>query len=180
MGSLCSIVSWSPLVSKVLIRSIMRLLVILLVVSFTIAAAKKGKGKGKPSGGKGAKAGSCLPMAEQTMLKICGAGTELSERATAAWQTCGGENSQMTSSGRTLDILEMRAKKPKGKGKGKKPSKCPKPAEIMEYAAEKFAGEICFFQELGWLDSDMNSDQAKILGDINTLPNEISKALTGT
>merc|ERR1712215_591247 len=108
MGSLCSIVSWSPLVSKVLIRSIMRLLVILLVVSFTIAAAKKGKGKGK------------------------------------------------------------------------KPSKCPKPAEIMEYAAEKFAGEICFLQELGWLDSDMNSDDAKILGDINTLPNEISKALTGT
>jgi len=156
----------------------MRFLVLLLVVSFTIAAAKKGKGKGK-SGGKGSKVGSCLPMAEETMLKICGDGTELSDRAAAAWQTCGGETPQTRSSGRTLDIMEMRAKRPKGKGKGKNPSKCPKPAEIMDYAADKYAGEICFFQELGWLDNDMNSDDAKILKDINTLPRLISEALTG-
>ena len=40
-------------------------------------------------------------------------------------------------------------------------------------------GEICVFQELGWMDSDMNEMEEVIQADIDTLPNEIAEALKG-
>ena len=35
------------------------------------------------------------------------------------------------------------------------------------------------YSGMGWLDNDMNADEAVILEDIATLPNEISEALSG-
>ena len=40
-------------------------------------------------------------------------------------------------------------------------------------------GEICVFQELGWMDSDMNEMEEVIQADIDTLPLEIAEALKG-
>ena len=40
-------------------------------------------------------------------------------------------------------------------------------------------GEICVFQELGWMDSDMNEMEEVIQADIDTLPTEIAEALNG-
>merc|ERR1719431_1148089 len=81
------------------------------------------------------------------------------------------------------DMAETRAKKGNGKGKGKgkpsKPSKCPSVKKLEAMAMEKYAGEICVFQELGWMDSDMNEMKEVIQADIDTLPNEISEALKG-
>ena len=49
----------------------------------------------------------------------------------------------------------------------------------MDMAAEEYAGEICVFTELGWLDNDMVSDDELIQADIETLPSEIGEALGG-
>merc|ERR1719342_115047 len=71
-------------------------------------------------------------------------------------------------------------KKPnKGKGKGKGKDKCPTVDDIEEWAMEEYAGEICVFQELGWMDSDMNEMEEVIQADIDTLPAEIAEALNG-
>ena len=40
-------------------------------------------------------------------------------------------------------------------------------------------GEICVFQELGWMDSNMNEMEEVIQADIDTLPDEIAEALKG-
>ena len=40
-------------------------------------------------------------------------------------------------------------------------------------------GEICVFQELGWMDSDMNEMEEVIQADIDTLPTDIADALKG-
>merc|ERR1711862_739512 len=65
----------------------------------------------------------------------------------------------------------------KGKGKGK--DKCPSVDKLEAMAMEKYAGEICVFQELGWMDSDMNEMEEVIQADIDTLPTEIAEALKG-
>merc|ERR1719318_2425664 len=49
----------------------------------------------------------------------------------------------------------------------------------MDWAAEEYAGEMCVFTELGWMDNDMVSDDDLIEADIATLPTEIAEALTG-
>ena len=46
-------------------------------------------------------------------------------------------------------------------------------------AAEEYAGEMCVFTELGWMDNDMVSDDDLIEADIATLPTEIAEALNG-
>merc|ERR1712002_566908 len=109
------------------------------------------------------------------MMMICKAGTSLGERTMAAMQTC-------TSN----DVAETRAKKGKGNGKGKgkgkgKPNKnkCPSVDDLEEMAMKKYAGEICVFQELGWMDSDMNEMKEVIQADIDTLPPVIAEALNG-
>merc|ERR1719446_1843107 len=88
-------------------------------------------------------------------------------------------------------MAETRAEKGKGKGKGKdkgkgkgkgkpnKQNKCPSVDKLEAMAMENYAGEICVFQELGWMDSDMNEMKEAIEADIDTLPNEISEALKG-
>merc|ERR1719446_472984 len=88
-------------------------------------------------------------------------------------------------------MAETRAEKGKGKGKGKdkgkgkgkgkpnKQNKCPSVDKLEAMAMENYAGEICVFQELGWMDSDMNEMKEVIEADIDTLPNEISEALKG-
>ena len=40
-------------------------------------------------------------------------------------------------------------------------------------------GEICVFQELGWMDGDMKEMEEVIQADIDTLPTEIAEALKG-
>merc|ERR1719431_2529000 len=141
----------------------MKTYILLLVVVFSVAAvqAKKANGKGKPSKGeKEPKSGFC--MSDEEMMMFCHAGSALGEKANAAMETCAA-------------AVDMR------KGKGKKPSKgkgkCPTHDQLMEMAAGEYAGEMCVFTELGWIDSDYVSDDALILEDINTLPTEIAEAL---
>merc|ERR1719431_1728956 len=141
----------------------MKTYILLLVVVLSVAAvqAKKANGKGKPSKGeKEPKSGFC--MSEEEMMMFCHAGSALGEKANAAMETCAA-------------AVDMR------KGKGKKPSKvpgkCPTHDQLMEMAAGEYAGEMCVFTELGWIDSDYVSDDALILEDINTLPTEIAEAL---
>merc|ERR1739846_63542 len=76
----------------------------------------------------------------------------------------------------------------KGKGKGSTGGKggnasCPDPMpsaeDILAELSDKFAAEICMFTSMGWIDTDKVADQGQITGDIMTLPNEISEALTG-
>merc|ERR1719431_1196730 len=131
----------------------MKTYILLLVVVLSVAAvqAKKANGKGKPSKGeKEPKSGFC--MSEEEMMMFCHAGSALGEKANAAIETCAA-------------AVDMR------KGKGK----CPTHEELMEMAAGEYAGEMCVFTELGWIDSDYVSDDALILEDINTLPTEIAE-----
>merc|ERR1712183_105141 len=141
----------------------MKTYILLLVVVLSVAAvqAKKANGKGKPSKDeKEPKSGFC--MSEEEMMMFCHAGSALGEKANAAMETCAA-------------AVDMR------KGKGKKPSKgkgkCPTHDQLMEMAAGEYAGEMCVFTEMGWIDSDYVSDDALILEDINTLPTEIAEAL---
>merc|ERR1719348_2469015 len=107
---------------------------------------------------------------------ICKAGTALGERTIAAMETCS-----------NTAVAEGRARKGKGngkkpkpnKGKGKGKDKCPSVDKLEAMAMEKYAGEICVFQELGWMDSDMNEMEEVILADIETLPTEIKEPLMG-
>merc|ERR1711954_495961 len=112
---------------------------------------------------------------------MCKAGSSLGERTMAAMEACS-DNA----------VAEERAKKGKGKGKKPKPNKpnrgngkgkgkdkCPPVDDIEKWAMEKYAGEICVFQELGWMDSDMNEMEEVIQADIDTLPTEIAEALKG-
>merc|ERR1711892_406597 len=104
-------------------------------------------------------------------MMICHAGSALGEKTNAAMEVCSAN-------------AEARAKsKGKGKGKGKgngkgKAPKCPTVDEIMQMVGEEYAGEICVFTELGWMDEAMNSDDELIQADIETLPNEIAEALS--
>merc|ERR1712123_463034 len=128
----------------------------------------KGKGQGKGKGSKPEPTGT-------------GSG-ETTEEKPSKPSKGKGKGKGKKPKGRGLDVLlDMRAKKPKGKGKGKgsKPTSCPESAEIIAMAAEKYAGEICMFTAMGWLDNDMVADDNIIEADLMTLPNEISDALTG-
>merc|ERR1712168_797773 len=106
------------------------------------------------------------------MMMICKAGSSLGERTMAAMETCS-----------SSDMAETRAKKGNGKGKGKgkpnKANKCPSVNKLEAMAMEKYAGEVCVFQELGWMDSDMNEMKEVIQADIDTLPPAIADALKG-
>merc|ERR1719347_1683525 len=91
-------------------------------------------------------------------MMICSAGSSLGERTMAAIETC--SNNAVAA------------------GRGNKP-KCPKVEDLESDAMEEYAGEICVFQELGWMDSDMNEMEEVIQADIDTLPAEIAEALNG-
>merc|ERR1712098_173262 len=141
------------------LRTIMKCFTVFLVLSLTaLSLAKKG------NGGKASKA-MCLSEDDaMNMMKICHAGSALGEKAEAAMEACAIK-------------AESRAKK--GKGKGKKPNKCPKFDEIMQWAEEEYAGEVCMFTEMGWMDNDMNANEELIQADIDTLPADIANALNG-
>merc|ERR1712029_762184 len=115
--------------------------------------------------GNGGKVSKAMCLSEDdamNMMKICHAGSALGEKAEAAMEAC------------TIKA-ESRAKK----GKGKKPTKCPKFDEIMQWAEEEYAGEVCMFTEMGWMDNDMNANEELIQADIDTLPADIADALNG-
>merc|ERR1719477_531542 len=76
-------------------------------------------------------------------------------------------------------VLSKKAGAGKGGKEGKGGDKCPPVDDIEEWAMEKYAGEICVFQELGWMDSDMNEMEEVIQADIDTLPTPIADALKG-
>merc|ERR1712106_803364 len=136
----------------------MRSIIVVCLVTLAIVFVQAKKGKGKP--GKTESSGLCL--SERNMMVICHAGSDLGEKANAALEVCSSTNA------------ETRAKKPKGK-----PSKCPTFATIVDTAKKTYAGEICLFKELGWLDNDMTTDNELIKADIETLPPQISEALKG-
>ena len=104
---------------------------------------------------------------------ICHTGSALGEKANAAMEVCTASAEERAKKGKGKGKA-----KGKGKGKGKTP-KCPTVAEIMDMAGEEYAGEMCVFTELGWMDDDMNSDEELIQADIDTLPTEIAEALNG-
>merc|ERR1719431_1467622 len=100
---------------------------------------------------------------------ICKAGTSLGEKTMAAMEICSDKA-----------VAEARGKKGKpNKGKGKGKNKCPPVDKLVKMAMDEYAGEICVFQELGWMDSDMNEMEEVIQADIDTLPAEIAEALKG-
>merc|ERR1719370_2505356 len=146
----------------------MRSLIIVLVLSLAVASVMAKKGKGDKEEGKG------LCLTEENMMMICKAGTSLGEKTMAAMETCS-DNA----------VAEARAKKGKGKkpkpnkGKGKGKNKCPSVDKLEKMAMDEYADEICVFQELGWMDSDMNEMEEVIQADIDTLPTEIAEALKG-
>ena len=145
----------------------MKCFTVFLVLSLTaLCLAKKGKG------GKASKA-MCLSEDDaMNMMKICHAGSALGEKAEAAMEACAIKAESRAKKGK--------GKKPnKGKGKGKKPTKCPKFDEIMQWAEEEYAGEVCMFTEMGWMDNDMNANEELIQADIDTLPADIADALNG-
>merc|ERR1719315_25570 len=146
----------------------MRSLIIVLVLS--LAVAKKGKGKGEKEEGKG------LCLTEENMMMICKAGTSLGERTMSAMETC---SDNAMAEGRA-NKGKGKGKKPKpNKGKGKGKNKCPSVDKLEKMAMDEYADEICVFQELGWMDSDMNEMEEVIQADIDTLPTEIAEALKG-
>merc|ERR1712123_18975 len=154
-------------VQQILLISGMRSLILVLVVSLAVASVQAKKAKGGKGGKPAKKEPSGLCLSEEKMMMICHAGSALGEKANAAIEVC-------------TATVEERAKKGKGKGKGKgKTPKCPTVAEIMDMAGEEYAGEMCVFTELGWMDDDMNSDEELIQTDIDTLPAEIAEALNG-
>merc|ERR1712083_927904 len=137
-----------------------------LVLSPTaLSLAKKG------NEGKASKA-ICLSEEDgKNMMKICHAGSALGEKAEAAMEATIKAESR---------AKKGKGKKPnKGKGKGKKPTRCPKFDEIMQWAEEEYAGEVCMFTEMGWMDNDMNAYEELIQADIDTLPADIADALNG-
>merc|ERR1719315_407933 len=146
----------------------MRSLIIVLVLS--LAVAKKGKGKGEKEEGKG------LCLTEENMMMICKAGSSLGERTMSAMETC---SDNAMAEGRA-NKGKGNGKKPKpNKGKGKGKNKCPSVDKLEKMAMDEYADEICVFQELGWMDSDMNEMEEVIQADIDTLPTEIAEALKG-
>jgi len=100
----------------------------------------------------------------------------LGEKTMAAMETCSDKA-----------MAETRAKQGNGKGKKPKPNKgkgkgkneCPSVDKLEKMAMDEYAGEICVFKELGWMDSDMNEMEEVIQADIDTLPTEIAEALKG-
>merc|ERR1711915_883879 len=153
--------------SLAILRIIMRSFIVFLVLSLTVLSlAKKG------NGGKANKA-MCLSEEDgKNMMKICHAGSTLGEKAEAAMEACAIKAESRAKKGK--------GKKPnKGKGKGKKPTKCPKFDEIMQWAEEEYAGEVCMFNEMGWMDNEMNANEDLIQAAIDTLPADIADALNG-
>merc|ERR1739846_285306 len=94
------------------------------------------------------------------------------EKTMAAMETC--------SDKAVAEARAKKGKKPKpNKGKGKGKNKCPPVDKLEKMAMDEYAGEICVFQELGWMDSDMNEMEEVIQADIDTLPDEIKEPLKG-
>merc|ERR1712055_1141725 len=58
-------------------------------------------------------------------------------------------------------------------------NKCPSVDKLEKMAMDEYADGICVFQELGWMDSDMNEMEEVIQADIDTLPTEIAETLNG-
>merc|ERR1711892_362951 len=158
-------------VQQTLLRSSMRSLILVLVVSFVQAKKAKGGKGGKPA--KEEPSGLCL--SEEKMMMLCHAGSALGEKANAGMEVCAANAEEGAKKGKGKGKAKGKGK---GKGKGKSP-KCPTVAEIMDMAGEEYAGEMCVFTELGWMDNDMNSDEELIQADIDTLPTEIAEALNG-
>merc|ERR1712123_460490 len=160
-------------VQQTLLRSSMRSLILVLVVSLTVASVQAKKAKGGKGGKPAKEEHSGLCLSEEKMMMICHAGSALGEKANAAMEVCAANAEERAKKGKGKGKA-----KGKGKGKGKSP-KCPTVAEIMDMAGEEYAGEMCVFTELGWMDNDMNSDEELIQADIDTLPSEIAEALNG-
>merc|ERR1711988_1210534 len=70
-----------------------------------------------------------------------------------------------------------KGKKCKGKGKGKG-KKCFTVEEVEAWFMEEFAGELCVFSELGWLDEAGNYDNVTAEADLMTLPSNVSAAVS--
>merc|ERR1711973_748191 len=113
---------------------------------------------------------SGLCMEDEEVMYWCTVGTPLGEKLSAAMMTCSGaEEAEGRKKGN--------GKKCKGKGKGKG-KKCFTVEEVEAWFMEEFAGELCVFSELGWLDEAGNYDNVTAEADLMTLPSNVSAAVS--
>merc|ERR1719309_986107 len=75
----------------------------------------------------------------------------------------------------TCSVTEEAEGRKKGKGKSKK---CFTVEEVEAWFMEEFAGELCVFSELGWLDDAGNYDNVTAEADLMTLPSNVSAAVS--
>merc|ERR1711872_231146 len=96
---------------------------------------------------------SGLCMEDEEVMYWCTVGTPLGEKLSAAMMTCSG------------------AEEAEGK-------KCFTVEEVEAWFMEEFAGELCVFSELGWLDEAGNYDNVTAEADLMTLPSNVSAAVS--
>merc|ERR1711936_839140 len=104
-------------------------------------------------------AGLC--MEEHEVALACTVNTAVGAKLGPAFATCSTDTDQATWG--------------KGKGKGKK---CPTVEDIEAEVFSNLADELCVFGELGWIDSEMNFDNATYNADIASLPGNVSAQLS--
>merc|ERR1711963_878855 len=119
---------------------------------------------------------SGLCKEDEEVMYWCTVGTPLGEKLSAAMMTCSGaEEAEGRKKGNGKKCKKGKKCKGKGKGKGKK---CLTVEEVEAWFMEEFAGELCVFSELGWLDEAGNYDNVTAEADLMTLPSNVSAAVS--
>merc|ERR1711872_449202 len=96
---------------------------------------------------------SGLCMEDEEVMYWCTVGTPLGEKLSAAMMTCSGAEEAEGKKSFTVE-------------------------EVEAWFMEEFAGELCVFSELGWLDEAGNYDNVTAEADLMTLPSNVSAAVS--
>merc|ERR1711872_680783 len=110
--------------------------------------------------------GLCLEP--EATYPLCVAGSNLEMKMPAALDAC--------SNG-----PDTRRRKGKGKGKGQQNNdeeECPSFDDIIDYVSAEYGFEGCILQSLGWLDENMNENNATIAEDMASLMPEFSSLIS--
>merc|ERR1712241_1584866 len=119
---------------------------------------------------------SGLCMEDEEEMYWCTVGTPLGEKLSAAMMTCSGaEEAEGRKKGNGKKCKKGKKCKGKGKGKGKE---CFTVEEVEAWFMEEFAGELCVFSELGWLDNSGTFDNVTAEADLMTVPSNVSAAVS--
>merc|ERR1712213_220322 len=121
----------------------------------------------------GTRSGLC--MEDEEGMYWCTTGTPLGEKLSAAMMTCSGaEEAEGRKKGNGKKCKKGKKCKGKGKGKGKK---CFTVEEVEAWFMEEFAGELCVFSELGWLDEAGNYDNVTAEADLMSEDKKVKKCV---